>query len=293
MDDFDARVARSLERIRDIHLKSVGVGVAGERSRFLERLKRRRNHTYVVLAAVTVIGIVGTLIVSPRAWFTDDQPRPVAPLPSPSSAPSPSESPNSPDRGKPEEVFAMWPETSRRAALEACSRGPGAPGWRNFADRTALRFAATVLGWDRAVDLGGEPSGGGLDTLLTRSEAETETGPHVLISLRQSPESCWSVTQVRSSPDRLRFLSVSVRGSRVSAYFPQLRAADIDVSIGYGDQLEYAPAGDGVDGSVEFDLGFEPKDEGSGFLLILYRDRNGLVFSGASTLLPGGDFAAS
>ena len=293
MDDFDIRVARSLERIRDKHLESVGVEVAGERSRFLGRLKRRRNHTYVVLAAATAIGIVGTLMVSPQAWFSDDQPSPVAPLPSSSPSPPPSKTPKNPDRGQPEEAFAIWPEPSRRAAIEACSGGPGAPGWRNFSSRTALRFAATVLGWDSAVDLGGEPSAGGLDTLVARSEAEVEKGPHVLISLRPSAESCWSVTQVRSSPERLRFLSVSVRGSKVSATFPRLKAAEIDVSFAYGDRLEYAPAGQAASGTVEFDLGFEPKDEGSGFLLILYRDETGRVFSGASTLLPGGDFAAS
>lgn len=297
MDDFETRVARSLERIRDKHLESVVVEVAGERSRFLERLKRRRNHTYVVLAAATVIGIVGTLMVTPQAWFTDDQPRPVAPLPSsspsPSPSPSPSKIPNSPDRGQPEEAFAIWPETSRWAAIQACSGGPGAPGWRNFSDRTALRFAATVLGWDGAMDLGGEPSGGGLDTLVARSEAEVETGPHVLISLRQSPESCWSVTSVRSSPDRTRRLSVSVRNSRASAYFRRFGAADIRVTFGYGDRLADAPAGDSADGAVNFDLGFEPKEEGPGFLLILYLDEGGRVFEAASTMLPGGDFAAS
>jgi hypothetical protein len=292
MDDFDDRVSRSLERIRDEHLKSGDGDVNRTRAQFLERLKRRRMRTYLVFAAATAIVVVGTLTMIPQARFANDQ-GPVAPLPSESPSPSPSRNLKPQDRGQPKETFAIWPETSRREAREACSKGPGAPGWRNFTDRTAQRFAASVLGWDNAVDLGGEPVDGGLDTLVARSEAEDDTGPHVLLSLRQLSESCWSVTQVRSSPDRLRFLSISVRGSRVSTFFPRLKAADIEVSFGYGDRLVDARAGDGADGSVNLDLGFKPEDEGPGFVLIRYLDAEGRVFGAVSTMLPAGDFAAS
>ena len=175
-----------------------------------------------------------------------------------------------------DEGFAIWPEHRGVDARTTCS---DPPAWRHSARTTAEQFGREILEWPGPEAEIDRYSHAGVHVLLHRGD-----GPQVQLWLAPVTTECWIVFGVRRAPDRRpQGVSASVRGRRVSVGVFSLGARSSDVIVGFNGR-EVTRVTEESSATIRLDF----KPHGSGFFLILLRDRSGRVFSAAGALLHPG-----
>jgi hypothetical protein len=201
--------------------------------------------------------------------------------PPPVHATRPQPAPSSPRPGGDAfgDGYAVWPQDTIRAALQAPSEA-----WRDDPNAVAAQFATHVLGWSDAR----------IKTLrfgvrTARVEVSAPGSDETLdMELRAAPSDIWSVLNVMPHGEYLP--TVAVRGRKASVGVElEGEATSADVTVGYG--LEDKTVTTHRDGTVEIKLAGKP--DTSGHFLVLARDADGNVISATGSTLPAGHFAAS
>ncbi len=231
---------------------------------------RWRGARFAVLLSVAAVLVSCT--------GSSSSPPAVQPTPSSSVPGSPSSSPRPAGKAF-EDGYAIWPQDTFQAAVDAPSEA-----WRDDPNAVAAEFASKVLGWTDAR----------IKTLRfgirTANVEAIEPGVEkpLDVDLRAAPLDTWSVLNVMLHGEYLP--SVSVHGARASVGVElDGDAVSADVTVGY-DSKDHTVTTH-RDGTVNIDLGKKPRT--SGHFLILVRDKHGDVVSATGSTLPAGDFAAS
>ncbi|MFL5738196.1 MAG: hypothetical protein ACJ76P_12795 [Actinomycetota bacterium] len=197
----------------------------------------------------------------------------------PTSSPTQSPSVDRPGGKAFDDGYAVWPQDTFAAAVEA-----PAEAWRDDPNAVAAQFATDVLGWK---DARIRTLRFGLRTAHVEVIEPGVEGP-LDVDLRSAPADTWSVLNVMAHGEYLP--TVRIAGTRASVGVElDGDAVSADVTVGYGGDDRTVKTR--KDGTVEVHLGKKPHS--SGHFLVLARNSRGDVISATGSTLPAGNFVAS